>query len=519
MDRNPRGLATVSAREPAAAKVGSTFGPAFLLMSGRTVGFAVSFFIPVVLVRLLDQTDFGTYKQLFLIASTLYGIGQLGMAESLFYFLPLSPRHGARFVTNSLLALVLGGLGCFAFLELLGGDVARWLSNGALSAYTPALGLYLAFMLASAVLEIVMISRKRYTWASGTYASLDVLRMVLLVVPVVLVGRLEWLLVGAVGFAALRCATALWYVWWEFEGDLRPDAALLRRQLAYALPFQLSGVVEILQSNVHQYAVSHHFDAATFAIYSVGCLQIPLVDFVANSVCNVMMVRMAEEIRDGRPRVAVAVWRDTTRRLALVFVPLVGLLMVSAGHIIGLLFTERYAASVPVFMVSSLTVLLATLQVDGVLRVYAETRLLFWLNCLRLTLVLGLISWALTTFHLVGAIAVTVVATAVMKGLAVRRLRSVMKVSLAEVLPWRSLGAVLSVSAGAAWVAAWVNSLIEAPQFVELIVLGAVYTAAYLAGLFGFGILTEEERLTAKSWLVRRGMLWRGARAGEAGGR
>src|SRR5206468_3157167 len=190
----------------------------------------VSFFIPVVLVRLLDQTDFGTYKQIFLIAGTLYGIGQLGMAESLFYFLPLSPRDGARFVANSLLALVLGGFGCLVFLEVAGGAVSRWLSNGALSQYAPALGLYLVFMLVSAVLEIVMISRKRYAWASCSYVALDVLRMALLVVPVLVVHRLEWLLMGAVVFAVIRCATALWYVWREFDGALRPDAARLRRQ-------------------------------------------------------------------------------------------------------------------------------------------------------------------------------------------------------------------------------------------------------------------------------------------------
>ena len=488
-------------------------------MSGRTVGFAVSFFIPVVLVRLLDQTDFGTYKQIFLIAGTLYGIGQLGMAESLFYFLPLSPRDGARFVANALLALVLGGFGCLVFLEVAGGAVSRWLSNGALSQYAPALGLYLVFMLVSAVLEIVMISRKRYAWASCSYVALDVLRMALLVVPVLLVQRLEWLLMGAVAFAVIRCATALWYVGWEFDSALRPDAALLRQQLAYAVPFQLSGIVEILQANVHQYAVSHYFDAATFAIYSVGCLQIPFVDFVANSVCNVMMVRMAEEIRDGRARAAAAVWRDTTRRLALVFVPLVGLLMVSAPGIITLLFTERYAASVPVFMASSLAVLLATLQVDGVLRVYAQTRFLFALNTLRLALVLGLISWVLTAFNLVGAIAVTVFATAVMKCLAVLRVRTVMGVSLAEVLPWRNLGTILGVGAGAAWAAAWVRSLVAAPPLVELIVIGLVYAAAYAVGLYAFGLLREEERLTLRNWLARCGIARRGARAGEVAGR
>src|SRR5439155_469293 len=224
MRTESRGLATTTEGGPSPPTSG-TFGPALRLMSGRSVGFAVTFFIPVVLVRLLDQTDFGTYKQIFLIAGTLYVLGQLGMAESLFYFLPLSPRQGARFVANSLLALVLGGFGSLAVLELGGGAVSRWLSNGALSRYAPA---------------------------------------------------------------------------------------VLRRQLAYAVPFQLSAIVEILQGNLHNYAVSHYFDAATFAIYSVGCLQIPLVDFVLNSVSNVMMVRMAEEIRDGRMRAAAAVWRDTT---------------------------------------------------------------------------------------------------------------------------------------------------------------------------------------------------------------
>ena len=488
-------------------------------MSGRTIGFAVSFFIPVVLVRLLDQTDFGTYKQIFLIASTLYGIGQLGMAESLFYFLPISPRHSARFVANSVLALILGGLGCLVFLELGGGMVSRWLSNGNLARYAPALGLYLVFMLTSAVLEIVMVSLKRYRVAAAAYVGLDILRMGLLVIPVLLVQELEWLLVGAVGFAALRCAAALFYVRWEFKGELRPDTTLLKRQLAYAVPFQLSGVVEILQANVHQYAVSHYFDAATFAIYSVGCLQIPLVDFVANSVCNVMMVRMAEEIRDGRVQAAARVWRDTTRRLALVFVPLVGLLLVGAHGIISLLFTERYAASAPVFMVSSLAVLLATLQVDGVLRVYAETRLLAALNGLRLALVLSLISWFLTAFHLVGAIAVTVIAIAVMKFLAVMRIRTLMRVSLGEVLPWRSLGAILGVAAGAAWAAIGVNSLMEAPPLVELCGIGLVYAVAYLAGLWVFGVLSQDERLTVKRWLARCGLAGRSARAGETGGR
>src|SRR3989338_6047486 len=83
----------------------STFKPALLLMSGRAIGFVAVFFLPVVLVRIFDQAEFGTYKQLFLIYSTVYGIAQLGMAESLFYFLPIAPKEAGKYVTNSMLVL------------------------------------------------------------------------------------------------------------------------------------------------------------------------------------------------------------------------------------------------------------------------------------------------------------------------------------------------------------------------------------------------------------------------------
>ena len=62
--------------------------PMLQLATGRALGFATTFMIPVVLVRVLDQSQFGTYKQLFLIYATMFGIAPLGLAESRYYFLP-----------------------------------------------------------------------------------------------------------------------------------------------------------------------------------------------------------------------------------------------------------------------------------------------------------------------------------------------------------------------------------------------------------------------------------------------
>ena len=133
-------------------------------------------------------------------------------------------------------------------------------------------------------------------------------------------------------------------------------------QLAYALPFGLAVLVEIVQASLPQYVVSHLFDPATFAIFAVGCLQIPLVDFAASPTSDVMMVKMQERLAEGRKRAVLEIWHDTTWKLALLFLPLAAFLMVDAREIIVFLFTRRYIASAPIFMVWSAMILLTTFR-------------------------------------------------------------------------------------------------------------------------------------------------------------
>lgn len=481
----------------------STFKATLLLISGRALGFAATFFVPVVLVRIFDQAEFGTYKQLFLIYGTLYGIAQLGMAESLFYFIPSAPREAGKYVLNSIVALALLGVVGLTVLGTSGASISRWLSNSELAGHVPLVGVYLALMLTSAMLEIVMISRARYRWAAFSYAFSDVLRTALFILPVLLLRRLEWLLLGGVVFALLRLASALFYIAREFDGTLRPDFALMKRQLTYALPFQLAVIIEIVQANFHQYAVSYRFDAAMFAIYSIGCLQIPFVDFMASSAANVMMVRMAEATRDGRGGVLVAVWHETTRRLALVFFPMVALLLVNAREIILFLFTESYVASVPIFMVWSSSMLLAVLSVDGVMRVFAETRFLVVLNAVRLALVLGLMGWFLSTFGLLGGVLVTVLATCVGKGLGVARMMKLLHVGPGEVLPWRSLVEIFGAAAAASAPTLLLKLGLEMPVILGLVVTSVAYAVSYFAALRGFGVLRGREWLDLRDLVGR----------------
>jgi O-antigen/teichoic acid export membrane protein len=472
----------------------STFRPAFTLMSGRVLAFAVTFLTPVLLVRVFSQAEFGTYKQFTLVAYTLYLIGQLGLAECLFYFVPANPQGSARYALNSLLMLGVSGIVCLVGLLLTSSFIAERMRNPALADYAPIMGFFVLFMLMGTVLEITMITRKRYRLAAVTYVVSDVLRMACLVVPAYVTRSLGWALIGSVVFLLLRVCAIFPYFHHEFGGGLRMDKQLLKAQWAYALPFSLSVVVQVIQSNYHQYAIAFNFDAATFAIYSVGCLQIPLVDFMATPASNVMMVRMAEEVRDGHPRRLLPIWHDTTRKLALLFFPFVGLLVSNAYHLITFLFTRNYVASVPIFMVWSLSILAAAFQSDGVLRVFAQMRFLFATNLVRLAAVVLLMGFFLSTFHLMGAVLITLLGIVIAKMMALVRMKKLLDTSFSQLLPWKNLGGILMVAMLAAVPALIVNARLDAHALIVLPIAGMAYMVTYVVLVLVSGLLSEGEK-------------------------
>ena len=484
---------------PAAMTTELSARPVFLLTAGRAMASAVTFVTPLVLTRVFDQAGFGTYKQLFLIGGTLAVIAQLGMAESLLYFLPSAPRRGGRYVMNALLVLGGSGLACLGLFVLSGPLLSRWLGNASVAGLSGWIGVYVLLTVPATLFEIVMTARKRYGGAGAAYGLSDLFRSVALVAPAVVTGRLEWLLAGAAAFATVRLGATLLYLGREFGAELRPDAAVLREQLAYALPFQLGGALWILVLNLHYYLVASFVNAATFAIYAVGCFQIPLVELLFTPAKNVMIVRMREAITAHRPEAAIAIWHDTVRKLALVFFPLVGLLVVTAPALIPFLFTERYAASVPIFMTWSTIILIVPIQAEGVLAAYADTRAIAAVCAVQLLLITGLVLSLMQPFGLVGAVLGTVLAMGLAKSLMLLRAKRLMRATLADLLPWRSLGAMLGAAVASTW-AAFETRVHMADGALPLLVLtSSVYLATYLAILALRGLFdTETGQATTK---------------------
>jgi len=86
-------------------------------------------------------------------------------------------------------------------------------------------------------------------------------------------------------------------------------------------------------------------------------------------------------------------------------------------------------------------------QIDGALRVYADTRFLLMMNLARLALVLALIHPFIELFGQRGAVVVSLMALFGGKAMALFRIRRLMGVTVGRTLPWRDLGKIAAACA------------------------------------------------------------------------
>jgi O-antigen/teichoic acid export membrane protein len=370
------------------------------LMIGRGISAILTFTIPIVLARHLAQHDYGTYKQYFLLANTSYLIGQLGLTASLYYFLPRAETERGRILVQTLLQLlgigVIFGVGLLA----LGHFISARFSNPQLAPLIAPLALYVIAFLGAAPLEISLTSTKRTGWAGALYVVSDLTRTFALAAPIYYgrgVALLAW---TAAGFATLRLLAAWGLALSGVIGQpLLPTRKSLRTQLAYSLPFGGAVLLATAQMQLPQYLVAGLTNAATYAIYAVGILQIPVTDMLYTPVAEVMMVRLAATPPSGAP----AVFREAIARLVLFFVPLCAFLVAVAPELVPTLYTKRYLASVPIFMIALLEVPLSALPVDGLLRSLDATRTIFWINGIRLAFTVLAVPLGLAALGLPGA--------------------------------------------------------------------------------------------------------------------
>lgn len=481
---------------------------ALWLLSAKSIGYGFMFLLPVLLVRQLSQHDFGVYKQIFLVVGTAIALLPLGFGMSAYYFLPRIGEQKGRVVLNILL-FHLGVAGATFLVLTLRPDVLAWLfADATLTQYGSMIGLLVLLWIPSSCLETLAVAHGEAPLAGRFIVLLQLSKALLLIGAAVWVGSISALVLAALAHGVVQTATLGAYLYSRFGRFWREfDGSIMRAQLAYAMPHGAAALLYWFQIDLHRYFVAHQFDSATFAIYAIGCFELPMLGILNESVGSVLILRMSQLQKDARRQELIALAAGAIRKLGAVYVPLYVLLLLVGRELITVLFTEAYAAAWPIFLFNMTLIPIAvpTIACDAVIRAYAEHRyFLVKLRVVSTIVLVGCLAAAVARFGLLGAIGVVVGVNLLERMVTTVMAARILRVSRADAPLLADIGKVIVASALAGMAGLLARSALpHAGSLTILVVCTLVVGVTYLALLFAFDVPDDSERAHVRALLAR----------------
>lgn len=479
------------------------------ILIAKIFAFAFTIALPIVIVRRLDQVEFGLYKQAFLVVNTALTLLPMGVAMSAFYYLPRRTEQRSQVVFNILMFHVLGGAAVVLVLTLEPGLLAFVFNSAAMARYAPWIAVVILFWLVSSLLEGIAIANQDVRLAMVFIISANGTKAVFMIVAVSIAATVHALILAAIAQGVLQTFVLLLYLrlrfgkfWSHF------DWPFMRAQIGYVSPFSLASILYHIESELHRYVVSRQFGPAAYAIYSIGCFQVPLVDLVGESVSSVTIPRVSHLQSLQRRDHIIGLLVGMIRKLAALYLPLCVFLLVTGREFLTLLFTEAYITSWPIFAVNLASIPLAVVATacDPVLRAYAEHRyFLLRVRTVLLFVLVGGLWWGIREFGLVGAITAVVGVAALEQGVSALKVIHILGASRRNLAGLKDVAKIIAsaCAAGVLAVAAKALFLQGDGPLTKLIVCGLVFFAAYMPAIILLGAVHRDELETLRQQVIR----------------
>jgi O-antigen/teichoic acid export membrane protein len=356
-----------------AGRTQSLTAQASWILFAKIVAYALGVAVPLVLARRLDQNEFGLYKQVFLILATGNALLSFSFGMSAYYFFPRETdnrRRGAAMLNILLFHAIVGAI-AGAILFFYPQILAAIFQDAQMAVFAPAIGLVLGFWIFSYQLETVAVANQEPRLAMVFIVLANLSKAAFFVVAAIWFATVESLIWAALAQGVLQSLVLIFYAFSRFPAFWRDwDLAFFREQFFYVLPFGLTGWLYTLQADLHNYFVSHRYSAAEFAVYAVGCFDLPLIGILAESAAAVLIPLMSRLQSAGERREIIETFARVMRKLATIYFPVYVFLIVTATTFITTLFTDKFAASVSIFRLNLTLLPFLVIALDPIVRAY-----------------------------------------------------------------------------------------------------------------------------------------------------
>ena len=253
----------------------------------------VSLISVAILSRYFDKAEYGTYKQIMFIYSTLLTVFQAGLPSVFSYFLPKYSHEEGKYIVSKInSALFILGVLLSLSLFLLSEPISVFMNNPELSRGLKLFSPFPLFVLPTLGIEgIYIVNRNtRFIAIYNTVTRLTMLAFI--TVPVILISnRYETAVLGWGAASLFAFLIALRYKtkpYADVKDTVRVDG-LFKRVAVYSLPILGSACVLLLYNSINQVFISRYFGSESFADYSNGYMPLPFIAILVNPIRNMFI--------------------------------------------------------------------------------------------------------------------------------------------------------------------------------------------------------------------------------------
>ncbi len=411
-----------------------------VLASARLLNQALALLSPLMLVRLLEISEYGRYRQFMATAMFITSLAGFALSANLNYLIARTPQRQSVDITNAcLLMLAVSVVSSLVIVILRDWIVPPEIANAWL-----LLAVYVFLFLN---LEVLV----SYWLAHGQSVQVMIYTLIMTVWRLgTLLAATFWLRDVQMIFVTIVCAEALknlWiYVWLRRRGLLvfRWDSEAMREQVRLVAPLGAGSVLYKL-NDFGKVVVGNQLGPVPLAIYTTAAYQVPLVNIVQGALADVIFPDMVKRSKRD-PAQGLLLWKRAQVLVFAAICPAWLLLTYFAEPVVRLLFTDAYVEAVPYFQVFLLMMVRQCFVFSTPLRSIADNASFAHANLVALLINAGLIVALMPKFGLWGPTLGLVLGQAWTSIYLGSRVLKRFQLPLSELCQWGKLGLALAAS-------------------------------------------------------------------------
>lgn len=411
------------------------------LFLSKVFGYGIRILLPVFLVRILSKEDFGAYNQFFLLEILIQSLFQMGIIQSLFYFVPRDKKNAGGYLLNSLLLNVLIYSLAYAVVWVFRDQVAHELGMAIITRYFWYMAIYSMLMMLNVALVSYFSARNEIIEASVLTVLREIIASIATLLAAFKFRSLDSIFLALIIARGLTLVVGMAYVHFKIHG-FRSERYFfgIGEQIRYGLVLGLGGAIGTLALKFHEMTVTRNYDLETYAVYAAGLKQIPILQFFGQSISAVALSQFALLVKKDDWDGVRKLWDKVQGTMYGVGLPIAIILLAVSKPLVHLMFTSEYADAVSIFRINTLGTLALILNSTLVLRAMDRNDVTLKINVIMLILLPPALYGGMKLGGLDGIIAAHTVILLASKAAAQAYLNRLAPVYLPYVAPWRSIG-------------------------------------------------------------------------------